>query len=34
LRPIQRGGLQLYLLYVVVAVAGVLLYLIATARTP
>ncbi len=33
LRPIQRGGLQLYLLYVVVAVAGVLLYLVATGRT-
>ena len=33
LRPIQRGGLQLYLLYVVVVVAAVLLYLVATGRT-
>ena len=33
LRPIQRVGLQVYLLYVVVAVVGVLLYLVATGRT-
>jgi len=33
LRPMQRGGLQLYLLYVVVAVVTVLLYLLAAGRT-
>ena len=33
LRAIQRGGLQLYLLYVVLAVVTVLLYLLATGRT-
>lgn len=33
LRPIQRGGLQLYLLYVVVAVVTLLLYLYAAGRT-
>src|SRR6266498_4108119 len=32
LRPIQRGGLQLYLLYVVAAVVTVLLYLLAAGR--
>lgn len=33
LRPIQRGGLQVYLLYVVVAVVTVLLYLFVAGRT-
>jgi formate hydrogenlyase subunit 3/multisubunit Na+/H+ antiporter MnhD subunit len=33
LRPMQRGGLQLYLLYVVLAVVALLFYLFATGRT-
>jgi NADH:ubiquinone oxidoreductase subunit 5 (subunit L)/multisubunit Na+/H+ antiporter MnhA subunit len=34
LRPIHRGGLSLYLLYVVAAVVGILLYLMAAGGTP
>jgi hypothetical protein len=34
LRPIHRGGLQLYLLYVVVAVVTVLLYLLVAGGKP
>ena len=34
LRPIQRGGLQLYLLYIVVTLVTLLLYLFVAGRTP